>query len=324
MIASTDPIRVILTRGAPESVHLVDAVVSTVDGPEKIWGDPDASVIPRSAIKFIQALPLIRTGAADAFDVSSIELALSAASHSGEPEHVAAVGGWLERIGLTEADLECGADRPLGRAAAEQLAATGAKGGQLHNCCSGKHAGFLTIARHLGVDTAGYIERDHPVQELVTEAIEEFVGIDVGSRPSGIDGCGIPTFSFPVHALAMAMARFGEPRRSADPAAVARLSGAIATNTWWLSGSGRPEVQLGEAASESVLLKVGAEGVFMGLAPDRRLGIALKSRDGADRGATAAIAAVLEHLGIVPSGTSRTELCNKAGTVVGEQFVELS
>lgn len=329
--------RVVLTRDVDESEHLVDVVVANIDGAVDAWGAPLSPVIPRSAIKFVQAVPLVRSGAADAYDVGSIELALAAASHSGEREQVEAVEAWLRRIGLTVDALECGVDRPLGSQAADDLLASGEKPGQVHNCCSGKHAGLLTMARHLGVDPAGYVERAHPVQRLVTEAIEHFTGIELSERSNGIDGCGIPTFALPLESLARAMARFGDPQMSAGSLAqatdtpgrtstseaVMRLHAALSPNPWWVSGTDRTEVTLSAASSESVLLKTGAEGVFMGVLPQRGLGLALKARDGAVRAANATVAALLEHLDIVPSGTSRSTLRNRAGDEVGEMFVEL-
>ena len=321
-----DPLRVVLTRDVVESVHLVDAVISNVNGPTEIFGDVDAPTIPRSAIKFIQVIPLVRTGAADAYGCSDTELALGAASHSGEPQHTEAVAAWLDRIGFAEPTLECGPDRPIHEPSADQLLADGIPFGQLHNCCSGKHAGFLATAKHLGHDPAGYIEREHPVQALITEAIEQFTGLDLSDASSGADGCGIPTFSMPVQTLAVAMARFARPEGAVDAetaAIVRRLHGALLPNHQWIAGTDRTETELASQASEPVMLKAGAEGVFVGVLPDRGLGIACKARDGAYRAANTAIAALLAHLGVVPPEAAEEPTTNKAGTVVGRQYAEI-
>lgn len=329
--------RVVLTRDVAESDHLVDVVIANVDGAAGVWGESQRPVIARSAIKFVQAIPLVRSGAADAYGVSDIELAIAAASHSGEREHVEVVEKWLHRIGLDVDALECGVDRPLGQQAADDLLRSSGVPGQVHNCCSGKHAGFLTLALHLGVDPAGYVERDHPVIQLVIEAVEQFTGIDLAGSSNGVDGCGIPTFAIPLASLAEAMARFARPGelvgsagqsrdtpgRTTTAEAVERLHTALLPNAWWVSGTERTEVILGALSNEPVLLKTGAEGVFFGVLPERALGFALKTRDGAVRAANAAVAAVLEHLDIVPPGTSRSALRNKAGDEVGEMFVEL-
>ena len=314
------PIRVELTRDVVESVHLVDAVVATVDGPVTVWGDADAPVIPRSAIKPIQVLPLLRTGAAEAFGVSDIEVSLGAASHSGQPKHVEAVAAWLERIGFSAGVLECGADRPIHVPSADDLLATGRPFAPIHNCCSGKHTGFLTVCRHLGFDPEGYIGRDHPIQALVTEAIEEFTEVDLSGATNGADGCGIPTFTFPAHRLAHAMARLVTPAAldATTTAAAERVVRSMSEHAWWMSGTDRAEDEFATVASERLVSKGGAEGVFMAALPERGIGIALKARDGAHRAADQAMAAVLADLGVLPAEIAVDPITNKAGTVVGE------
>lgn len=291
-----------------------------LSGTEHGWGDLDRAVIPRSSIKPIQVLPLISSGAADAFSVSETELTLGAASHSGETAHVEAVDSWLARIGLDRSALECGADRPISQVEADRLLQAGETFEPIHNCCSGKHAGFLTIAKHLDVDHQGYIDREHPVQQLVTDAIAEFTGVDVHSLSSGHDGCGIPTFAIPLHALALSMARLV----TSEDDAAQRVTRSLAANPFWISGTGRCEVLLVEAASEPLVIKAGAEGVYMAALPQRGLGIALKVRDGAKRAAEATVAAVLAELGVVPESASVSDITNKAGTVVGAMQVQRS
>lgn len=303
-----------------ESEHLVDACVVGVSGLVEAWGEPKRAIIPRSAIKPIQVLPLVASGAADAFSVTDEELALGAASHSGGAQHVEAVDRWLERIGLDRSALECGASRPLGVPEADQLLGSGGTFEAIHNCCSGKHAGFLTVAQHLGVDPAGYIDREHPVQQLVSTSIGEYTGVDVHERSSGIDGCGIPTFALPLEVLAGAMSRLV----TIDDPAAKRVVTALAENPFWLSGSQRTEVRLTDASKEPLVIKTGAEGVFMAALPNRGVGIALKARDGATRAGDAAIAGVLGALGIVDASLAVTEITNRAGTVVGLMEVRLS
>ena len=325
MITSRPPIHVVLTRGTVESVHEVDAVISEAHEASEVWGDAARAVMPRSAIKPLQVIPLVRSGAAAAFDLTDSEIALAAASHSAESDHVAAVHAWLDRIGLDADSLECGRSRPFSDDETDRLIALGETFEAVHNCCSGKHVGFLTEALHLGIDPRGYIERDHDVQRLITSAIEEFTGVDLSETVAGIDGCGIPTFALPIDRLALGMARLVTPAElDADTAAAAqRVTIALAANPWWVSGTDRPEVKLTNAAAEPVILKTGAEGVFTGALPDRQIGIALKVRDGATRAANASIAAVLEHLGVVPAGHSTSEITNRAGMVVGELSVDM-
>ncbi len=307
-----NPIRVTATRSIVESEHLVDAAIVGPSGTEAIWGDGERLVIPRSAIKSVQAIPLIRSGAADAFDVADHELALAGSSHSSEPDHIEAVEAWLARIGCSVEDLECGAQRPIDANAGDALISNRVALSRVHHCCSGKHTGFLTLARHLGVDTAGYRSRDHPVQELVEASIVEHTGFDVADQVAGVDGCGIPTFGIPLVGLARAMAQL--PKGDAG----ARMSSALAANPWWVSGTNRPEVTITADAVEPLVMKGGAEGVFMAALPARSIGIACKARDGAARAVDVAIGALLAYTGAVGDHHGSTALTNAAGTVVGE------
>ena len=312
-----DAIRVELTRSVTESVHLVDAVAVTGGEIVASWGDPDAPVIPRSAIKSIQALPLLESGAADAFEVTEVELALAIASHSGEPAHVEAVDKWLRRLDLTRDDLECGADRPIGLAAADEVLRSGHVFERIHNCCSGKHAGFLTIARHLDIDPTGYIEPNHPVQKLVAEAVSSATGLSFEDQAPGIDGCGIPTYSMPVSALAHAIGSLTDPHDVNRQ----RILHAGNTHPWWVSGTGRHEVTLIDAANEPMMLKTGAEGVFVAALPDRQMGIACKARDGATRAAEVAITWILHELQAISGEPLARPIMNRAGDLVGQQRV---
>ena len=303
-----------------ESQHRIHAVVADRSGAVQVWGDGSRSTIPRSAIKSIQALPLVTTGAAVAFAVSQEELALACSSHSGEPEHVEAVLEWLHRLDLAEADLECGSDCPLGREAKREFYASRSQPSPVFNCCSGKHAGFLTVARQLGQPTAGYVERGSAVQQQVTRAIEVMADVDLSRQRSGIDGCGIPVFALPLDRLAFAMARLVDPTDlDAEMAEATERMVDAAQRAFWVSGTGRTEVEVCDVAGEPVVIKTGAEGVFMAGLPQRGLGIALKAVDGRARGSQAAIKALLRHLDVLPAIDGSAEpIHNKGGNLTGE------
>ncbi len=307
-----------------ESVHRVDAVVVGPDRQRTVWGDAERLTIARSALKFIQAIPLLRTGAADRFGLSPEELTLACASHSGEPAHVEAVRAWLSRLGLAPSNLECGPSFPIGKQAAIDYHHRSDPAEPIVHCCSGKHAGFLTVACQLGVDPRGYIEPEHPVQQLVTAAVAELTGGAVAGQSPGRDGCGIPTYGIPLHGLATGMAKLVDPGRLDRPTADAagRLIDAVVGREFWMSGTDRCEVRLAAAASEPLLVKVGAEGVFMAGLPERGIGIALKAIDGAERAAEAAIWAVLARLGVVPTPERDQPILNAAGDEVGFTVVD--
>ncbi len=315
--------RIQLTRGpVVESVHQVDVVVADRSGPALVWGDADRPIIPRSSAKFFQAVPLLETGAAEHFGVTDIEVMLACSSHSAEQPHVEAVRAWLDRLELNEGHLECGADRPINDEAWGEVLRRGGGPSAILNCCSGKHTGFLAVARHLDLDPAGYIEPGHPVQRLVTESVSRYVHYDLSTREPGRDGCGIPTFALPLANLARGMVELVSGGEVG--AAAPRLVSAAEDRHFWISGTGRCETVLGSAADEPLLIKGGAEGVYMAALPERGIGIALKVRDGAGRAAEAAIAAVLARLGVVPEDLVQRPLSNKAGTEIGVMAVDPS
>lgn len=322
----TNPVLVELWRGdRVESVHRGAVAVSDAGGRlVAAWGEAGRPVYPRSAVKPLQALPLLESGAADRFGLGGIEIALACASHSGTPEHVGRVAAWLARLGLTAADLECGAQPPIDAGAANALVAAGVTPSPLHNNCSGKHCGFLTTARHFGEAPAGYVGHDHPAQRRVARALAEMCGAEAPAW--AVDGCGIPTFALPLAAIATGMARLADPARlpPARRAATVRIRAAMAGHPHLVAGPGRLDTMVMTAAPR-VLVKGGAEGVYAAILPDLGLGVALKIDDGAGRAAEVALLAVLDRLGAFTAeqrsalAERRTPpLRNVRGATVGE------
>jgi L-asparaginase II len=288
----------VLRGGLVESAHRGAAIVCDGDGATVFAvGDAERPVFPRSAVKAIQALPLVESGAADALGFGERELALVCASHSGEDEHVALARNMLERAGLDETALECGAHWPRG-AAGFALARKEGKPGPIHNNCSGKHTGFLCTCRHLGAAHEGYVAPEHPAQERVREALESVTGAGHGRENRGIDGCSIPTYAVPLRALAHGFARMATGRGLGPERARAarRLLGACMAWPFLTAGTGRADKALMEAGEGRVFTKTGAEGVYCAALPDLGLGLAVKCDDGAGRAAEAAVAALLARL----------------------------
>jgi L-asparaginase II len=283
-----------------ESTHLGHVAVADAGGGlVAAWGDPDMVILPRSAVKPIQALPLIDSGAAAAFGLKKWHLALACASHQGADTHVERVTRWLRRIDRTEDDLRCGPQPPRDRDLRHALIRERMAPGQIHNNCSGKHTGFLTLERHVGGGPE-YLDIDHPVQRAVREAFEEMTGAT--SPGWAIDGCSAPNFACSLSGLAGAMARFAVARKGAADrreAAAARLVAAMMRHPDLVAGDGRACTELMHAAPGRVAAKTGAEGVFVAILPEAGLGIAVKAADGATRAAEAAIAALLVRFGVL-------------------------
>ncbi len=298
---SDAPVLVEVTRGAAvESRHRgAFAVVDAAGAVVLAAGDIDAPVFPRSAVKPLQALPLVESGAASAFGLTRRELALACASHGGEPAHVEAVGAWLRRAGLDEGALECGAHPPVYADAAMALARRGARPTAPHNNCSGKHAGFLCTAVHLGEDPRGYIQPGHPVQRRVAAALAEMTGADLDAAARGCDGCGIPTYAMPLRAVARGMARMTDTvgLGAERGRAAAAILDAMAAEPFFVGGTGTFVTECMGAAGDAVRVKAGAEGVYAAALPRLGHGLALKIEDGALRAADVAVAALLRRLG---------------------------
>lgn len=292
-----NPVLVEVVRGGlVESRHSGSVAVLDADGTSVLaLGDVARPVYPRSAVKPLQALPLIESGAADRYGLGDQDIALACASHGGEPAHVELASRMLSRAGLDAAALECGVHWPSHQPSSQALARSGGAPSALHNNCSGKHAGFLCVACAAGVDHRGYVKAEHAVQREVRGTIEALTGASLSADQCGIDGCSIPTWAVPLTALAHGFARFGTGRGlGAERAkAAARIRAACAAQPYYVAGTGRFCTEIMTLFGARVLAKTGAEGVFCGVLPEQGLGIALKCDDGATRASEVAMAAVI-------------------------------
>lgn len=280
-----------------ESQHHGHAVICNGKGEViRSWGNPEQIIYPRSSCKMIQALPLLTSGAAARYGLSTEQLALACASHNGAHIHIDRVGHWLDQLNLGEGDLRCGAQKPKDKDVLHDLIKRDDSPCQIHNNCSGKHAGFLTLSQHLGAGPE-YVEIDHPVQQACREAFEETT--KESSPTYGIDGCSAPNFACSIKGLARAMGWFASAHtRSgrADDAAV-QLRDAMARHPELVAGEGRACTALMRDMGGKVSVKTGAEGVFVAILPEQQLGIALKIVDGTTRAAENAITTLLVSLG---------------------------
>lgn len=308
--------------GRLECSHLGHAVI--VDAAGEIvesWGDPQAVIYPRSSCKMLQALPMVESGVADAVGLTTEQLALSCASHRGAGIHTTRVGRWLADLGLGESDLRCGSHWPGDIPERDRLVIAGEKPCQIHNNCSGKHAGFLTFTQALKAGPE-YVEADHPIQIAIRQAFEEVT--DEASPGYGIDGCSAPNFATSVVGLARGMARYAAATPgNARQTAMVRLREAMMTHPELVSGEGEADTELMRACAGRAALKGGADGAHIAILPDLKLGIALKIIDGSDKAHEAAIASLLVRLGVLDPAhpaairALQPEMRNWRGFVVG-------
>ncbi|MDN5571727.1 MAG: asparaginase [Propionibacteriaceae bacterium] len=276
----------VVRNGFVESVHH-GIVVVTDDAGHVIWsvGDPATTVLPRSSLKPVQAVAMLRAGA----PLTGEHLALACASHSGEPKHLAGVRAMLAASGLSVADLRNTPDLPLGEPDRAAWLASGRGKEPLAQNCSGKHAGMLSACVAAGWTTADYLDLQHPLQRLIVETVEQIAGETV--TISAVDGCGAPLHGFVFAGLARAFGRVA----SASAGVEKQVADALRAYPDFVGGENRPDTGLMRAAS-GVIAKEGAEGVFAVGLPDGR-GVAVKIADGFRAGRTVA-AAVLRELGL--------------------------
>lgn len=273
-------------------------------------GDPDQIVFGRSATKSFQALPLIESGAADRFELPDDALAVALASHSGERQHVAAVTGSLTRAGRTEADLGCGPQAPF-------FSTPGADVRRIVNNCSGKHAGFLAVATHLGDDVGRYLDPTSRTQRLVRSAVAELTDVDEDALGIAIDGCSAPTFRMPLRSMATGIARVTNPADLSPVRAAAcwRLTDAARQHPQLVGGSHkRIDSDILAATDGRLFPKIGVEAVEVVGAVGSGLGLAIKIDDGNERGFHALLIALLRHFDLLSD--SETTLLDQWGSLV--------
>ena len=305
-MAQVPPIAVEVVRGERvESAHRVSAAVVEDGRLALAVGDVETPVHPRSAVKPLQALVLVERGAADAFGLEDADIALACASHAGTPAHLERLAAWLSRLRLDVRALACGGHPPLDAEAAAALVREGRAPTPLHDNCSGKHLGMITAALHRGAPVAGYHRPEHPVQRAVAAVLCELAGVS-GLPAPAVDGCNVPTWPLPLSALARAAFRFSTGAGLAPERARAcrRILAACRAHPLLIAGPGRPDSRIVAALPDGAV-KIGAEGVYLGFFPERRIGVALKVEDGASRAAPVALLDLLDHLGLLDAAARR-------------------
>lgn len=311
-----------------ESVHNVAACAVNCSGEIVLsMGDIDTPVFLRSTAKPFIAAAAIKYGVAQRFGFEASEIALMAASHSGETFHVQGVRSILRKIGLPESALQCGAHTPYNAAAAAELERIGEPYSALHNNCSGKHAGILALCLMLDSDPATYMELANPAQQEILKFCARMTNDDPAGMPLGVDGCGIPVFATSLHQAALAFMRFATLQGidAADAHALQIVRDAMIAHPWHTSGTGGFDATLMDVAAGAIACKAGAEGVHGSAMIVSGTGLALKVIDGTKRAVAPAALACLDELGELPpamltqlKGFLQPQIANRAGRVVGE------
>ena len=326
--SKNSPILVEITRGGMiESIHRGTAIICNAKGEiVKSWGDIDRAIYPRSAIKPLQTIPVLESGAADAYKMDGAEIALCCASHSGELIHTERVMAWLKRMELDHNSLECGPQLPVDHATAKTMLQNRIAPNAIHNNCSGKHSGMLATALHEKQQLSGYTSADHPIQIRLMKMIGELGEVDLSRTARGIDGCGIPVFGIPIKAVALAMAKLADSYSLSESrrAAIERIVESCSQNPLMISGTNKINSLIQAEASDKAIVKGGAEGVYTAAVKSLGIGVCIKIDDGAARAASNAMISILESLGVLDASSVQSikesgfkDVQNWSGNLVG-------
>ncbi|NQV14059.1 asparaginase [bacterium] len=312
-----------ITRsGQVESFHVGYGVIVDSTGQiVKSYGDPHYSTYVRSSAKPLQAMAVLRSGAYDDFQYTPEELAVICSSHSGEKIHTDTVSQVFSKAGIGPSLLACGIHPPIDRKREKTLESQGIAPGQIHNNCSGKHAGMLSTCVQLGYAPENYLDHEHPVQSYIYEIVKEFASEATIHR--GVDGCSAPVFYLPLSKVALAFARIS----LRDSKECRQIFDAMSTHPYLVGGNGRFDTTLMECYPGSIMSKGGAEAVSAAgfIMPDGSVyGLAVKVLDGNYRAIGQMVLTMLEDIGFVKQPLSEKlnkwwnpELKNHAKRIVG-------
>ena len=307
-------------RGDVAAVNCAGEIVSAV-------GNARLPMFWRSAAKPFQALPFVKNGGLERYNITAEELALLVSSHSGEPNHVALVRGILKKLGLDESVLDCGVVRPMSGKAFKDLIAAGEKVLPVHNPCSGKHSQIIALAQMLGIPYEGYTQPDHEAQKIIFSHVAMAAKVPESELEIGIDGCGVPVFYLPLYNMALAYARLSTPELGDwgeyETAAV-KIRDAMSAYPQVLSGTGRIDLAVSEITGGRIIAKIGADAVYCLAVKNENLGIAFKIEDGSYAAVTPMVIAVLKKLDLLTNAEADAldkkfppVLKNHRGDVIG-------
>lgn len=282
-------------RGDVAAVNCKGEVVSAI-------GNAKLPMFWRSAAKPFQALPFVKNGGLERYNITEEELALLVSSHSGEENHVALVRGILSKLGLDESVLDCGVVRPMSGKAFKKIIAAGEKVLPVHNPCSGKHSQIIALSMMLGIAHEGYIRPDHEAQKVIFKHVAMAARISEEKLEIGIDGCGVPVFYLPIYNMSLAYARLSTPKLGdwgEYELAATKIRNAMSKYPQIISGTGRIDLAVSEVTNGRIIAKIGSDAVYCLAVKDGDLGITFKIEDGDYSAVTPMTIAVLKHLDLL-------------------------
>ena len=289
--------------GHVENIHRGDVAVVNCEGEVvKAIGNAYLPMFWRSAAKPFQALPFVKNGGLEKYNITEEELAILVSSHSGEPNHVALINGLLSKLGLNESDLECGVMRPLNGKAFKALIKSGEPITQVHNQCSGKHSQIMALSIMLGVPVKGYSQPQHEAEKLIFKHVAMASKVSEDKLEIGIDGCGVPVFYLPLYNMSLAYARLSTPSKGdwgEYETAATKIRDAMRHYPQVMSGTGRIDCVVSEVTKGRIVGKMGSDAVYSLAITDENLGITFKIEDGDFAVVTPMVIAILKYLDLL-------------------------
>ncbi|MEG1151538.1 MAG: asparaginase [Oscillospiraceae bacterium] len=265
-------------------------------------GDPEQVAYARSSAKLMQAMVPVTMGVADEYNWTEQEVAQICASHSGEQIHIDTVRSILKKSGLDESYLQCGAHFPFKADVTIEMRKNGIEPTDIHNNCSGKHAGMLATVKFLNEDLSTYYKVEHPHQKRIVKMISEICSYPESSIVIGLDGCGVPVHALPLDKFAFGMARMAKPESLGEKLAPSakRIVEAVMHYPVNVSGSDRIDNMIMQKYPGRIAVKVGANGYFVASIPEMGVGVALKVDDGKGQSSDIVLLETLYQIGFIP------------------------
>lgn len=290
-------------------------------------GDPNELAFPRSSEKLIQALATLSLGAKDAFQMTEQEIAQICASHRGEAFHINTIRELLQKAGIDETYLKCGAHYPFKPDVALEMQKRGIKASAIHNNCSGKHTGMLLGAILLGASLNDYYRLEHPIQQRILKILSTLCDCPIPDDQIAIDGCGVPVHALPLHRFAYGMARFGDDDHLPEnlTSHTKDIMEAVMRYPEYIGGTDGTENYIIKKCPGALVLKGGANGYFTGILTHQKYGFALKTYDGISEHRDIILLELLKKMGIIQKEDEGyfdqifdKNIRNHRGEVVGE------
>ena len=295
-------------------------------------GNPNRVTFARSSAKPIQAIPAYESGAIDAYGITDKEAAIFSGSHSSESFHTQAVESILLKAGLSKDYLQCGTHTPFAKYVAKELRNKGLNIEQIHNNCSGKHAGMLVTAKYMGEDLDTYYKPEHPVQRRIIKAISDVCEYDENKIALAVDGCGVPVHAMPLCKFAQGFARLSKPELFDDKRGqiIRRITDAMTTYPEMIAGTDRLCTDLMKLCGDRLFAKSGAAAYYAVALKDRGIGLTFKIEDGQTELVYAVVVDVLRKLDVITSEELKKlekyyvlEIKNHRGETVGYTEIEV-